>query len=149
LYRLIVAIRIAFNRLKGVSDELNRDLGINVSARGVLESLANGSLEKSVPLIAREKGVSRQHIQLIVDALLDRSLVKVVDNPAHKRSPLIVLTAEGAQIFAEIRRREADMLEILAKGLDRAALAGAAAALEALNTRLTSLERSEDDAETA
>ena len=151
LYRLIVAVRIASNRLKGASDALHRDLDVNVSLRGVLESLADAAVQgasKTVPAIARDKGVSRQHIQLVVDSGLRRGLVEVVDNPAHKRSPVIVLSPKGAKIFDEIRRREKTILESLAQGLDPDAMDAAAALLATLNGRLAALE-GDDDGEQA
>lgn len=152
LYRLIVAVRIAFNRLKGAADALHGDLNVNVSMRGVLEALADGAAHgasKTVPAIARDKGVSRQHIQLIVDAAVERGFVEAVDNPAHKRSPVIVLRRKGAKIFAEIRRREAAILETLAEGLNVEAIDRAASLLATLNSRLTALEGDQDDEQAA
>jgi len=144
LYKLIAALRISFNRLKGVAEELHRDLGINVSMRGVLESLA-GEVAKTVPVIAREKGVSRQHIQVNVDALLQEGMVETRDNVAHQRSPLIALTTKGKRVFAEIRRREAAILESLAEGFAPTSLDDAARVLESLNARLIQRERKRYD----
>ncbi|MFI5014275.1 MAG: MarR family winged helix-turn-helix transcriptional regulator [Hyphomicrobiales bacterium] len=144
LYRLIGAFRVSFNRLKGMAEELHRDLGVNVSMRGVMESLADEGA-KTVPSIAREKGVSRQHIQVNVDALLNDGMVEARDNPAHQRSPLITLTEKGKQIFAEARRREAEVLKSLAHGLEPKALSDAAIVLETLNDRLIEHERKRSD----
>ena len=141
---MIAAVRISFNRLKGIAEELHRDLGVSVSMRGVMESLADEHA-KTVPAIAREKGVSRQHIQVNVDALLNVGMVEARDNAAHRRSPLIALTERGRQVFAEIRRREASILESLVEGLEPKTVGDAATVLELLNERLAQHERKRDD----
>ena len=51
---------------------------------------------QTVPAMERARLVTRQHIQTILNELLERKLVETQDNPAHKSSPLIMLSAEGA-----------------------------------------------------
>ena len=104
------------NTLKALADEMHEDLGVTASMRAVLESLADED-EQTVPQIARTKGVSRQHIQVIVDALTKGAFVVLRDNPAHKRSALVALTNRGQSTFKEIRRREQAILEKLAADL--------------------------------
>lgn len=87
--------------------------GPTVSApeRAVLEYLrARGPA--AVPHIARDRAVSRQHIQGIVDLLLDRQLVHTARNPAHRRSSLIVLTESGRRTIDEMHRRERAELRV-------------------------------------
>ena len=98
-------IRKCFQHLRALADALHGDLGINASMRAVLEFLTEHSA-MTVPGIAREKTVSRQHIQTIVDQLLAARLVELRVNPAHRASPLIALTPRGARLFAEVRQRE-------------------------------------------
>jgi DNA-binding MarR family transcriptional regulator len=74
-----------------------------------LESLA-GNDEKTVPEIARSRGVSRQHIQVIVNGLTGANLIEARDNPADKRTFLVSLTDRGREVFAEIQKREAVQL---------------------------------------
>jgi DNA-binding MarR family transcriptional regulator len=61
----------------------------------------------TVPAIAQMRPVSRQHIQTLADALAKEGLVEFVDNPRHRRSRLVQLTAKGRSRFealdAEIR----------------------------------------------
>ena len=42
----------------------------------------------SVPDIARRYDVSRQHVQVTVNTLVERGLARGTVNPRHKRSPL-------------------------------------------------------------
>jgi len=143
-YGTIRLLRTCFNRLKGVADEMHRDLGVNASMRAVLEALADEG-EQSVPEIARGKGVSRQHIQVNVDALLRNGLVEHRENPKHKRSPLLAFTAQGAETFAEIRHREVTIIERLAHGISAEAMDAAFTALTVLNERLAQLETRGDE----
>lgn len=112
IYDLIVEIRGAFNDLKALSDHMNADLDITAAARAVMEFLyTNGP--NTVPRIAAQKNVSRQHVQLLADALVEKSLAHYVDNPQHKRSKLVELTQDGHQMFDQIATREAKGLQAL------------------------------------
>lgn len=51
--------------------------------------------EQTVPQLAQFRGVSRQHVQVTVNDLVQRGLVEVLDNPRHKRSKLVRLTTRG------------------------------------------------------
>lgn len=136
LYAMIGEVRTCFNLLKGLSDDLIADLGINASLRAVMESLADGGAQ-TVPAIARSKGVSRQHIQVNMDALLAKGLAESRDNPAHKRSPLFALTASGEEMFAVVQQRDAAVLERVAKSFDTTTMQAAGKALADLNYLLS------------
>lgn len=114
LYSLIVEIRRAFNDLKTFSDAQNQDLRVTAAMRALLEHLiAQGP--RPVPVIAREKSVTRQHIQQLADALVAAQLARFEDNPAHRRSKLLSATDEGRAVFTAIAAREADALSRLAQ----------------------------------
>lgn len=114
LYGVIRQIRLCFNLLRALGDALHQDLGITASMRAVMESLAEDG-EQTVPQIARRKSVSRQHIQVNVDALLKVAIVALRHNPAHRRSPVVAMTKRGQSAFKEMRRREKGFLDGLAK----------------------------------
>jgi len=135
LERLTIELRACFNRLKAVSDALCADLGLNASMRAVLEALDHGG-EQQVPDIARARGVSRQHIQVNMDALMALCLVEVRDNPAHRRSPLYALSNRGKTLFGQIRQREAAVFARLAARFDEPELAATCTTLEALKSGL-------------
>lgn len=138
------AIRASFGRLRAVGDALHADRGITASMRAVMESLAERGAQ-SVPQMARAKSVSRQHIQVNVDALVAAGLVVAGANPEHKRSPLIDLTAAGRTTFAAMRKREGVVLRRLAAALPAADVATAIRTLEALHARLTATLAKGDD----
>jgi DNA-binding MarR family transcriptional regulator len=138
LYSLIRDIRRTFADLRAVSDRMNEAEGITAARRAVMEHLAAVGAA-TVPQIAETKSVSRQHIQVSVDALLGLDLVEARDNPAHRRSPLIVLTASGAARFAAIRARETALLDGIAPGFDAGQIATARLVLSELRAKLGQL----------
>lgn len=135
LYAVFSEVRTCFNQLKSLAEQLHSDLGINPSMRAVMETLSRHG-QQTVPDIAKRKGVSRQHIQTIMNALVESSLVEVLDNPAHKRSPLHVMTGKGERAYAEICAREKTPLRTIAEQMSPKALADTREVLALLNTQL-------------
>ena len=131
LYRLIVEVRGAFHDLAAYADRLHADLEITAAMRAVMEYLA-GHGPETVPNIARDKKVTRQHIQQLADALVGHEMAQWSDNPRHRRSKLLRLSPEGERRFAEIRRRERDALRKLARDLDGADVELSARTIEGL-----------------
>jgi len=122
------AVRSLFHRMRAVGDRLHADLGVTTAMRGVMESLAaNGPM--TVPQMARQRPVSRQHIQVLVNQLAAADLCTSRPNPGHKRSVLIDLTDRGRSVFAEIREREAALIADIFGGIDTAQLAACEAVL--------------------
>jgi DNA-binding MarR family transcriptional regulator len=121
LIQLTRLVRLCFQRLKTLGDELHADLGLNSSLRAILEAASEVG-NRTVPQIASAKSVSRQHIQKHVDMLIDSGHIAVRANPAHKRSPFIVLTSKGAKAFSEMKRREGEIVSTLLAQTDLAQL---------------------------
>jgi DNA-binding MarR family transcriptional regulator len=132
---LMSEVRRTFQAIRAKADALHDDFGVTAAMRAVLEHLSDG-VPRSVPAIAREKNVTRQHIQQIVNALLAAGLARAATNPRHESSPLIGLTPRGVRTFARIRKREGALLASLAGTLDPAELDRATATLRRLTTCL-------------
>jgi DNA-binding MarR family transcriptional regulator len=135
LFQLVPPI---FFRLTALGDRLHADRGITAAMRGVLASLAGGG-PQTVPQMARARPVSRQHIQTLVDALAERELVAFQPNPAHRRSPVVALTERGRTLFADMRAREAGIVERLDHRLSADKLAASIATLQTLAAQLANL----------
>jgi DNA-binding MarR family transcriptional regulator len=87
-----------------------------MAQRAVLEFLLmNGPA--TVPAIARARRVTRQHVQALVNPLLEGGYVDSVENPDHKRSRLIALTPAGDRLIRSMRRTEMDFLAAADPGL--------------------------------
>ena len=104
-------VRLLYQSLVQVTDELHAGSNISLGMRAVLEYLKRNG-DTTVPQIARARRVTRQRIQTLVNALLAEDLVESTSNPASKRSPLIALTAAGAKTILEMRRLEGREMRI-------------------------------------
>ncbi len=139
LRQAILAVRRLFHVLSGTADRAHADFGITASMRAVLDIL-NARGPRTVPQVAREQGVSRQHIQVVVNGLLEDGLVECLDNPDHLRSPIVRLSAAGTKACEAIRRREARLLAGLAKRIPGADLKVTLKTLNALESGLNRRE---------
>jgi DNA-binding MarR family transcriptional regulator len=120
-----------FHGLKVVAETLYRDLGLSAGMRGVLRNLdLLGPC--TVPQLARMRPVSRQHIQGLVNPMIDWGYIELLDNPDHKRSPLLSLTESGKKLVNRINRREAELCKRLRLGAPTSHIAITAEVLECL-----------------
>ena len=113
-----------------------QDTDLTAADRAVMEFLYPDE-QLAVPDIARRYRVSRQHVQVTVNHLAERSLLESTENPRHKRSPLVHLTSLGRNTFAAIRESERAILDELFAGVEIADLATTKRTLERLLARLT------------
>lgn len=127
--------RLLFHALKQWAETLHSGQELTVPMRGVLELLLLGG-PATVPGMARARGVSRQHVQQQVDALLEGNLIEKQENPAHKRSPLIDLGDKGRALIQSMRADERDALTRLQVGVSDNATAEAAQVLAAWRAAL-------------
>lgn len=135
---LIREVRTCFNQLRSLSEQLIEDLGINPSMRAVMESLS-ANVPRTVPELAQERGTSRQHVQKVINALLDQGLVHSQKNPEHKRSVHYLMTEKGAAVFKEIRMREASPMAALSEAFEAKELTGSVDVLSRMNEELKHL----------
>ena len=134
-YNVTWLVRRLFRAMAELADQYLHDAGLTVADRAVMEFLYPDA-ELSVPDIARRYQVSRQHVQVTVNGLVERGLLNGTENPRHKRSPLIRLSDLGRATFDEIRNRESTLLDELFSGIEIADIATTKRTLEALLTKL-------------
>jgi DNA-binding MarR family transcriptional regulator len=139
LYQVIWHTRRLFQRLASTADALHADLELSAGQRALLEFL-EGREPQTVPEIARERAVSRQHIQVLVNQLAVRGLVRTRENPRHRRSALVERTKAGQALFEAVRGREAGGLAAMAAAFDPEDLESTARTLAALDRYLQSPE---------
>jgi len=140
VYVLTHQIRTLFHKMARAIDTLHEGSGVSAGQRAILEALEKGA--GTVPEMARQRSVSRQHIQLLTNELLDKGLVESLPNPAHKKSPLIQKTSRGAKVFAQLRSDENGLLERLAGPLEVSRVAIAQEVLARLDEQLNELSAS-------
>src|SRR5262245_49481722 len=98
-----------FHRLRIVADQIHHRGEMTGALRSILRSLDKLG-EQTVPQMARARAVSRQHVQALVNQLVEERLVEFIANPAHKRSPLARLTPLGKKTVDAMNRNEANLL---------------------------------------
>jgi DNA-binding MarR family transcriptional regulator len=117
-----------FHRLKIVADEVHQQGVMSGGLRGVLRQL-NKHGEQTVPQMARDRSVSRQNVQMVVNQLAESGFVEFVENPAHKRSPFVRLTATGKKTVEAMSRREEKLFSKTGVGVSDAQMREAAETL--------------------
>ena len=108
----------------------------------VLRQASRGAF--SVAQIGRRVGVSRQNVQRIANALVADGLAQWRDNPDHKSSPHLVLTAAGRAVLQRLSESARDYRELLARNCGELDLAHL---LEQLKVLSAALARIEDEVE--
>jgi DNA-binding MarR family transcriptional regulator len=108
-YELTWLVRRLFRAMAKAADNYLRTFDISAADRAVMEFLFPEQ-QLSVPQIADRYAVSRQHVQVTVNQLLQREILTASPNPHHKRSSLIGLSDAGRELFAEIQQRDAELV---------------------------------------
>ncbi len=134
-YELVWLIRRLFRSMAREADHYLEAIGISAADRAVMEFLYPDR-ELSVPEIAARYDVSRQHVQVTANRLLDKGLVNSMSNPRHKRSVLLHLSDTGRAVFAGIRHNEDELLERLFDDIDRQDLDAARQTLRTILSKL-------------
>jgi len=130
-YEVTWLIRRFFRAMGALADDYLADANLSAADRAVMKFLYPDK-ELSVPDIARRYDVSRQHVQVTVNGLVVRGLLRSVANPKHKRSRLTRLSSLGRDSFAEIPRNEAAIVDDLFEEISDEALSTTQATLTAL-----------------
>ena len=91
----------------------------------------------SVPQIAQQYSVSRQHVQVTVNHLLEIGILLSTANPRHKRSQLMRLTEKGQTLFMQIRSKDSEILQQVFAGVPDEDVRVTRATLSSLLTNLS------------
>lgn len=105
---LMLEVAQCFFRIRAVGQKTGLITSWGGGAFGFMRSLAVlGPL--TVPQVAQMRPTSRQRMQRLADELAAEGLVAFIDNPKHRRSKLVQLTAKGE---ARYREMNAQLLKI-------------------------------------
>ena len=129
-------VRRLFRAMTSSADQYLRVFGITAADRAVMEFLYPDK-QLSVPQIAKQYSVSRQHVQITVNQLQASKLLQTSVNPRHKRSPLIELTDTGRSMFAEIRHKDEELLRQMFANIPAADVHITRATLQSLVKKLS------------
>lgn len=123
----VTELTLTVFRLNGVllhwGDQRVAPLGLTSARWQMLGAIVLAGTPLTAPQIGAAMGVTRQGAQKQLNLLLDQGLIEARANPAHRRSPLYLLTPRGLALY-----RKAD-------GLWAAKAAGLAARIPAAQAR--------------
>lgn len=117
-------------------DALVGDLGLTSARWQVLGAIDTSSVSLPVAHIARNMGLTRQAVQRSVHDMRADNLVRLEENPHHRRAMLVVMTPEGQAAYDRASERQKAWVRDLAAGLPPAQIAVAGALLHELRRRL-------------
>jgi DNA-binding MarR family transcriptional regulator len=116
---LMLEVAQFFFRIRAVGQKTGLITSWGGGAFGFMRSLALlGPL--TVPQIAQMRPTSRQRMQRLADELAAEGLVEFIDNPKHRRSKLVQLTAKGDARCREMNVRLIAIASTLGAGLGEA-----------------------------
>lgn len=143
---VVAETRSLMETLKRLSESIYQACGVTTAGHGVLSCLSQSG-PQTVPQMAKLKEVSRQHIQTVVNKLLEGGLVTTIENPSHKRSPLIWFMPTGTALLEEIERREIEIISTLEVDVPPSVLKGTARVLKEIKRQYDSEPWSESTEE--
>jgi DNA-binding MarR family transcriptional regulator len=101
---LVLEVAQLFFRVRAVGQRTGLFTSWGGGTFGFMRSLALlGPL--TVPQIAEMRPTSRQRMQRLTNELVGERLVELVDNPRHRRSKLVRLTAKGEAHYRKLSAR--------------------------------------------
>lgn len=90
-------------RLKTLFAASRQSVGLGDSELMVLTAVVEAERAPTVAQIGRSMGQARQLVQRAANTLKDAGMIEMVDNPDHKRAPLLKATDQGVAV-----KRQAD-----------------------------------------
>lgn len=111
---IILLVRSLFHKLARAGSKMHGVDSITIGQRAILEDLKQNG-RQTIPALAAKRPVCRQHILKLVNALLQRKLVRYEKNPAHRRSFLVTPTPTGKSQIEKWLKTEEKSLESIAK----------------------------------
>ena len=106
LARLFDETVLVYLRLTALATRLHGGGPLSGPRRTVLAALADGG-PQTVAQMARARAQSRQRFQPLINALIEDELVEAIPNPAHRLSPLMMITRKGRRAVERMRAIEA------------------------------------------
>ena len=92
---LLVALFRLNGALISTADRLVADLGLTSARWQVLGVIANTTTPLPVASIARNMGLTRQAVRLVVNDLVSSDILTLQGNPRDQRASLVLLTPKG------------------------------------------------------
>ncbi len=105
-------------RLTEVFAERDIDSGLTTMEMTTLTAAYEAQSPPTVAQIGRSLGHPRQVIQRAAHSLAARGLIRMEDNPAHKRASILICTDAGSAVKRAGKRRAATITAALLRDVD-------------------------------
>ena len=113
--RFIVEVFRLNGQLLNSADRLSKDLDLSASRWQTIGIVHRKTI--TVAAIARRLSLSRQSVQQTINRLEKQGIVELTDNPNHRTSPLVQLTAHGQEVRGILADRQAHVTATLTEEL--------------------------------
>lgn len=108
------------SRLRSAFEGITETSGLNSMQLTVLTAVVESKMPPTVPQIGRSLGHPRQVINRAAKVLLDQGLIDALDNPDHKRAPLLMATGAGKQLKKKVDANAESAADELMTSIDAA-----------------------------
>ena len=126
--------------LRRVRQLIARSAGQTHARWQLLDAAAEG--DETVSQLARRMGLARQSVQRVADDLVGAGLIAFMDNPDHRRAPLVELTRSGKRVLGRLTRRARRFRELVAKKTTKRSLGGLQEAVREVTEVVLRVEQS-------
>ena len=99
MVQLILSVFRVNGALLIAGDRLTASLGLTSARWQVLGTVVTAPAPMTIAAIARSLGSSRQNVRVLVRELDGAGMVRLAENPQHRRASLVVLTAKGKRVI--------------------------------------------------
>jgi DNA-binding MarR family transcriptional regulator len=113
MIRIIDEVIRLKSRLQSTFADARAATGLSPMESTVLTAVVEAQSPPTVSKIGRSLGNPRQVVQRAANRLIDAKLLQAIDNPDHKRAPLLHATSAGERLHREAEsasRKTADSL---------------------------------------
>lgn len=125
-------------------DRLVEPLGLTSARWQMLGAIALAVAPLTAPQVGEAMGVTRQGAQKQLNLLLEQGLLEAHPNPAHRRSPLYVLTPQGLALYRKADALWAAQADELTKSIPAAQALASTRTLLAVLRQLQSFNASSE-----
>lgn len=133
-YAVIDSTRGFMNEMNQLILDVNQETGVNSCMRGVFLVLTEHD-GLTVPQMARRMSLSRQYLQRNINDMIDNGWLSTRQNPDHKKSAFIELTAKGRHVFRSVLDNEKAVFDQLDMPLSETELRDVAVKLDSLTAQ--------------
>jgi DNA-binding MarR family transcriptional regulator len=137
---LIVEVFRLNGCLLATADRLVSRFGITSARWQVLGAIGMPPQPETVARLARNMGLTRQSVQRVVNEMVGEGMLRLLDNPHHRRAKLVTMTDKGRKAFEAALELQEPWVKALSAGIGAERINEACKVLRTLRGRLEQQE---------